>query len=93
MSDIADVRKGDNVSVVIWSMIELSCALICASLPALRALLQKVPGFLSSGRKTTAVNTGSAVLDFSGRSRDRSSAGDLIPLKTYHEISDKKVTI
>ncbi|KAI9150545.1 Satratoxin biosynthesis SC9 cluster protein [Paramyrothecium foliicola] len=38
----------DNVSLVIWSVIELSCALICASLPALRPLLRKIPDALSS---------------------------------------------
>ncbi|KAF5013292.1 hypothetical protein FDECE_687, partial [Fusarium decemcellulare] len=47
-----------NVYVVIWSTIELSCALICASLPALRPLVQMVPGVLStvkgsSFKKTT----------------------------------------
>uniref|UniRef100_A0A0D2YHU5 CFEM domain-containing protein n=1 Tax=Fusarium oxysporum (strain Fo5176) TaxID=660025 RepID=A0A0D2YHU5_FUSOF len=43
----------DNVYVVIWSIIELSCALICASLPALRPLLQMIPGVLSSTKAST----------------------------------------
>ncbi|KAG7416557.1 Satratoxin biosynthesis SC1 cluster protein 4 [Fusarium oxysporum f. sp. raphani] len=43
----------DNVYVVIWSIIELSCALICASLPALRPLLQMIPGVLSSTKTST----------------------------------------
>ncbi|KEY74468.1 hypothetical protein S7711_04504 [Stachybotrys chartarum IBT 7711] len=38
----------DNVDLVIWSVIELSCALICASLPTLRPLLRKIPEALSS---------------------------------------------
>ncbi|CAI4214272.1 unnamed protein product, partial [Parascedosporium putredinis] len=38
----------DNVDIVIWSIIEVTCAIICGSLPTLRPLLQKVPGFLTS---------------------------------------------
>lgn len=45
---IFNTIPGDNVSLVIWSVIELSCALICASLPALRPLLQRIPDALSS---------------------------------------------
>ncbi|RSL57749.1 hypothetical protein CEP54_008131 [Fusarium duplospermum] len=43
----------DNVYIVIWSIIKLSCALICASLPALRPLLQMIPGVLSSTKAST----------------------------------------
>jgi hypothetical protein len=45
----------DNVGAAIWSVIELNCAIICASLPTLRPLVAKVvPGMSSnhSGRAT-----------------------------------------
>ncbi|KAH8663247.1 hypothetical protein BGZ61DRAFT_462788 [Ilyonectria robusta] len=47
----------DNVPIVIWSIIELSCALICASLPALRPLIHMVPGALSTVRSSSFKNT------------------------------------
>jgi hypothetical protein len=43
-------HSGDNVDIVIWSIIEVTCAIICGSLPTLRPLLQKVPGLISSAR-------------------------------------------
>ncbi|KAF9872490.1 integral membrane protein [Colletotrichum karsti] len=43
----------DNVDIVIWSIIEEFCAILCASLPALRPLLQKVPRIFSTRRATT----------------------------------------
>lgn len=41
----------DNVDVINWSLVEVSCAILCASLPALRPLLR----FLASRKpkKTT----------------------------------------
>ncbi|KAF4777397.1 integral membrane protein [Colletotrichum scovillei] len=42
----------DNVDVVTWSMAEISCALMCGSLPALRPLLKKIPGLLTTIRGT-----------------------------------------
>lgn len=48
---------GDNVDVVIWSMIEEHSAVICACLPSLRPLLvQWIPGVFKS--LTTKNNTG-----------------------------------
>lgn len=38
-------------------MIELSCALICASLPALRPLIQMLPGVLSTARGSSVKHT------------------------------------
>jgi hypothetical protein len=39
----------DNVGAAIWSIIELNCAIICASLPTLRPLIAKVvPGMSSN---------------------------------------------
>ncbi|KAH7304442.1 hypothetical protein B0I35DRAFT_329575, partial [Stachybotrys elegans] len=38
----------DSVDVVNWSIIEVACAIICASLPTLRPLLRRVPGLLTS---------------------------------------------
>lgn len=43
----------DNVDIVIWSIIEEFCAILCASLPALRPLLQKVPQLFTTKRATT----------------------------------------
>ncbi|KAG7054311.1 integral membrane protein [Colletotrichum scovillei] len=43
----------DNVDIVIWSIIEEFCAILCASLPALRPLLQKVPQLFSSNKTNT----------------------------------------
>ncbi|WYZ42468.1 hypothetical protein EsH8_VI_000167 [Colletotrichum jinshuiense] len=61
----------DNVDVVTWSVTEISCALLCGSLPALRPLLKKIPGFLTTikGTRTTvevkeAYKRGSSHLSF-----------------------------
>ncbi|KAF6821751.1 integral membrane protein [Colletotrichum musicola] len=43
----------DNVDVVTWSMTEISVAMICGSLPALRPLFKKIPGFLTTIRGST----------------------------------------
>ncbi|EGY13935.1 uncharacterized protein VDAG_00617 [Verticillium dahliae VdLs.17] len=50
----------ENVDIVIWSIIEVTCAIICGSLPTLRPLLQKVPGLLSSGRTSSSLYGGGA---------------------------------
>ncbi|KAM5364999.1 hypothetical protein ACJZ2D_011259 [Fusarium nematophilum] len=47
----------DNVYISIWSIIELSVALICASLPALRPLIQMIPGAISTVRDSTFGNS------------------------------------
>ncbi|WQF86326.1 Putative extracellular membrane protein, CFEM [Colletotrichum destructivum] len=36
VSDATDTKKGDNVDIVVWSIIEEMCAIICGSLPPLR---------------------------------------------------------
>lgn len=38
----------DNVGAAIWSVIELNCAIICASLPTLRPLVAKAVPVMSS---------------------------------------------
>ncbi|KAM0328160.1 hypothetical protein ACHAQA_005567 [Verticillium albo-atrum] len=48
----------DNVDIVIWSIIEVTCAIICGSLPTLRPLLQKVPGLLSSAQTSSSLYGG-----------------------------------
>lgn len=51
------LHLGDNVDVVLWSMIEEHSAVICACLPSLRPLLvQWIPGVFKS--ITTKNNTG-----------------------------------
>jgi hypothetical protein len=53
---ILTLHIGDNVDVVIWSMIEEHSAVICACLPSLRPLLvQWIPGVFKS--LTTKNNT------------------------------------
>ncbi|KAJ0161784.1 hypothetical protein CTA2_5613 [Colletotrichum tanaceti] len=42
----------DNVDVVTWSMAEISSAMMCGSLPALRPLIKKIPGLLTTLRST-----------------------------------------
>ncbi|OLN85391.1 hypothetical protein CCHL11_07980 [Colletotrichum chlorophyti] len=42
----------DNVDIVIWSLAESFCAILCASLPALRPLLQKVPRLFTTERSS-----------------------------------------
>ncbi|KAF9880846.1 integral membrane protein [Colletotrichum karsti] len=42
----------DNVDVVIWSSIEINLTVMCGSLPALRPLFKKIPGFISTPRLT-----------------------------------------
>jgi hypothetical protein len=54
-----NVPTGDNVDVVNWSIIEVTCAIICGSLPTLRPLFRSVPGLVTSlksrdGTKTSA---------------------------------------
>ncbi|KAH6997440.1 hypothetical protein EDB80DRAFT_585674 [Ilyonectria destructans] len=53
----------DYVNVIVWSVIELSCALACASLPALWPLVKKIPGILSTVRGSKPRDT----TDFSNR--------------------------
>ncbi|KAM0285966.1 hypothetical protein ACHAQH_001154 [Verticillium albo-atrum] len=48
----------DNVDIVIWSILEVTCAIICGSLPTLRPLLQKVPGLLTSGHTSSSLYGG-----------------------------------
>ncbi|KAK2036520.1 hypothetical protein LZ31DRAFT_615374 [Colletotrichum somersetense] len=45
----------DNVDAVKWSITEISCALMCGSLPALRPVFKKIPGLFSTlrGSRTT----------------------------------------
>lgn len=57
------IQLGDYVNVIIWSVIELSCALACASLPALWPLVKKIPGILSTVRGSKPRDT----TDFSNR--------------------------
>ncbi|KAK2027147.1 hypothetical protein LX32DRAFT_621229 [Colletotrichum zoysiae] len=44
----------DNVDAVKWSITEISCALICGSLPALRPVFKKIPGLFSTLRGSRA---------------------------------------
>ena len=61
------------MDIIIWSIIEVTCAIICGSLPTLRPLLQKVPHLLTSvkaseyGRGTS--NTASGANDQNSRAR------------------------
>ena len=50
--------QGDNVNAVVWTILELSAATICASLPALRVLLLKLfpKSLLSTTRGTIPTN-------------------------------------
>ncbi|KAK1998041.1 hypothetical protein LX36DRAFT_577142 [Colletotrichum falcatum] len=41
---------GDNVDIIKWTVAESSCALMCGSLPALRPLFMKIPGFFTTLR-------------------------------------------
>ncbi|KAF3800003.1 hypothetical protein GCG54_00001112 [Colletotrichum gloeosporioides] len=43
----------DNVDFVTWSITEISVALMCGSLPALRPLFKKIPGLLTTIRGPT----------------------------------------
>ncbi|OHF01597.1 integral membrane protein [Colletotrichum orchidophilum] len=47
----------DNVDIVIWSIIQAFCAILCTSLPALRPLLQKVPQLFPSNNINTKNNS------------------------------------
>ncbi|RMJ16021.1 hypothetical protein CDV36_004272 [Fusarium kuroshium] len=73
----------DNVYVVIWSMIELSCALICASLPALRPLIQMLPGVLSTAR-------GSSVKHTTDTSRHHVNTHPSVAVRTDHPRNTKR---
>jgi hypothetical protein len=51
--------QGDNINAVVWTILELFAAVICASLPALRLLLIKLfPKSLCSSSKGTTPNNG-----------------------------------
>lgn len=77
----------DNVDIVIWSIIEVTCAIICGSLPTLRPLLQKVPGLLSSARQSEYFGGGgtnaSATLERSRRARS-----EVIAPTAFRKLSD-----
>lgn len=68
---------GDNVDVVTWSMAEISCALMCGSLPALRPLLKKIPGLLTTIRGTRPTVEVKETLN---RANSRLSFGDKKPV-------------
>ncbi|KAF6823977.1 integral membrane protein [Colletotrichum plurivorum] len=38
----------DNVDIIVWSLVEVFCAILCASLPALRPLLQTLRGRMTT---------------------------------------------
>ncbi|OLN96227.1 hypothetical protein CCHL11_04472 [Colletotrichum chlorophyti] len=59
----------DNVDVVTWSVTELSCALMCGSLPALRPLFKKIPEYVTTIRGGTR-----ATADTKGTVAERSSS-------------------
>ncbi|KAH7114831.1 hypothetical protein EDB81DRAFT_669434 [Dactylonectria macrodidyma] len=50
----SDDPPWDNVGAAIWSVIELNCAIICASLPTLRPLVAKVVPGMSSNHSNYA---------------------------------------
>jgi hypothetical protein len=57
---ILTLHLGDNVDVVIWSMIEEHSAVICACLPSIRPLLvQWIPGIFKSLTKNNTGGSGS----------------------------------
>ncbi|KDN68447.1 putative integral membrane protein [Colletotrichum sublineola] len=68
----------DNVDAVKWSITEISCALICGSLPALQPVFRKVTGLLTTirGSRPTAEMMGPAgkgIGHFSIRKKDTTS--------------------
>ncbi|TDZ33059.1 Satratoxin biosynthesis SC1 cluster protein 4 [Colletotrichum spinosum] len=69
----------DNVDIVIWSTIEVFCAILCASLPALRPLLQKVPRLF-----TTNINSDSKTMSSSPSKRSILNHGR----DKFHEIPE-----
>ncbi|KAI6319271.1 hypothetical protein MCOR14_001479 [Pyricularia oryzae] len=50
----------ENVDVLIWSIMEVSVAVVCACLPALRPLFLKVPGFFTSNGSKGGSSSGVA---------------------------------
>ncbi|KAK2009677.1 hypothetical protein LZ32DRAFT_661043 [Colletotrichum eremochloae] len=68
----------DNVDAVKWTITEISCALICGSLPALQPVFRKVTGLLTTirGSRPTAEMMGPAgkgIGHFSIRKKDTTS--------------------
>ena len=57
-----NLSKGDNVTPSVWSMAEVCVAMICACLPAIRALLSYwFPSFFESTSKITSKNVSGSV--------------------------------
>lgn len=77
---------GDNVDVVTWSMTEISCALMCGSLPALRPLLKKIPGLLTTIRGTRPTIEVKETLN---RASSRLSFGDKKPVAPAPVITSR----
>ncbi|KXH25445.1 integral membrane protein [Colletotrichum simmondsii] len=77
---------GDNVDVVTWSMTEISCALMCGSLPALRPLLKKIPGLLTTIRGTRPTVEAKETLN---RASSRLSFGDKKPVAPAPVITSR----
>lgn len=75
---LADMKADDNVDTIVWSMIELTCIIVCGSLPPLRPWFGKlIPSietlksvtWKNSRSKSRANASSSKTGDFTDRSR------------------------
>lgn len=85
----------DNVGAAIWSVIELNCAIICASLPTLRPLVAKVvPGMSSNhSNRATYERYGSKYAATSSASRARSRPTFLESKPTPRSVSTEELAL
>ncbi|KAI9147983.1 Satratoxin biosynthesis SC7 cluster protein [Paramyrothecium foliicola] len=77
----------DNVDIVIWSIIEVTCAIICGSLPTLRPLLQKVPGLLTSAKHSDYIGGGVSAASGTQDKRSRTRSDILTPV-AFRKLAD-----
>ncbi|KAK3991271.1 Satratoxin biosynthesis SC1 cluster protein 4 [Cladorrhinum sp. PSN332] len=79
-----------GVDIAIWSSVELNVAMICASVPPLKALFVKIMPSLSlrtlSGDKSKADNTIGGIMPSTGK---RSSRKNSIPLRSFGNNNNK----
>lgn len=84
----------DNVGAAIWSVIELNCAIICASLPTLRPLVAKVvPGMSSNHSNRATYERYGSKYALGSQSRARARPGFLDSKPSPHSMSTEELAL
>jgi hypothetical protein len=84
----------DNVGAAIWSVIELNCAIICASLPTLRPLVATVvPGMSSNHSNRATYERYGSKYGTNSASRIRSRPTFMDSKQSPHSISTEELAL